>query len=230
MYLKYSLNKELDKNIALEFLGLTAGGLDFTSGVTGPHPEFSDILNLDAADRKALIDSHFDSFYKHKSDELRSAVDTAADRWRAAETVFFEYALKLFGNKIQPKHYSGFISVVNCNPRFVDDNSFQFFWKHRWGSVFVSMHEILHFLFFDYARSVLGEPYTASDPNKGRFWEVSEVFNDIILSEKELVELHGVQTIDPYPALVPLLQEGRKIWLEIKNVDVLINHLYTWKT
>jgi hypothetical protein len=230
MHVTYSLNKELDKNIALSFLGVSAGGLDFTKSVIGPHPELDPILSLDEPGKKQLISTHFDTFYTLRADELQQALDQSSKLWSNVEEPFFSFALNLFGNKISPKKYTGFISIVNCNPRFVEDNSFQFFWKHRWGSTFISMHEILHFFFFDYTRTVIGEPYVSLDPNQGRYWEVSEAFNDIILAERELVGLHAVEKIDPYPSLAPFVEEGRKIWEDSRNIDVLIHSLYTWKT
>jgi hypothetical protein len=46
----------------------------------------------------------------------------------------------------------------------------------------VVFHELLHFIFFDYCDSFLKEETKDLDKNKGVLWELSEIFNVIVLT------------------------------------------------
>lgn len=218
MLTNYKLNKELDKEMALEFLNISAGGVDFSFGITSIHPELKNIKSLDEQDQKNKIDEYFDKFYQEKFDFLNGKTVEFSKSWSKTEHYFFEKALKIFKHKIEPKNYNGYISIINCNPRFVHENSFQVYWEHPSGSVYVTSHEILHFLFFDYIKKVFPDSLGKLDPDSSPLWELSEIFNDIVLSLPEFVIIHGQNELKHYPDLEKYLLYAKSKW-ETLNLD-----------
>lgn len=147
----YKLNKILDKKMALDFLNVKAGGVDFSNGIIGVHPELKGINKKKKPQQKKVIDLHFDNFYKQHKDYLNKRINEFQKDWDKVEKRYFKETNKIFKNHSWPKvKYIGYLSIIDCNPRFLDNKTFQVFYFHPEGSVAVTSHELLHFIFYDY--------------------------------------------------------------------------------
>jgi len=185
---RFRLNKNLDKKTAIDFLGFTYGGINFANGILNVHPEI-----------KKSIFNYIDNFYKKKGRFLKRLANNFERKWRSREREFFETASKIFKNHPWPKgKYIGYISIFDCNPRFLENKTFQIFYKHKAGPVYVTAHELLHFVFYDYLTKKRKDlKRKLSDDN---LWHLSEIINEIMLSSLPLKTILSIKTrINGYP-------------------------------
>src|SRR3990167_6365742 len=112
------------------------------------------------------------------------------------------------------ENYKGYISIFDCNPRFVDDKSFQVFYeKSGLDKLRVCFHEITHFTFFDYFEKLLPAKYESLDRNSGVLWELSEIINVILLNEPEFRSILQKEEKLFYPSLENKFKEIKTIWI-----------------
>lgn len=207
--LRIELNKEFDKEICGSFINRQNAGVDFGKGIIKLHPNLT--LNN--------ISEYFDSYYKQHKTELLMIVDQCQSKWDGISDGFFLACDKYFGNLLWPKgEYKAYLSIINCNPRFLENKTFQVYWKHPDGFVYVAAHEMLHFLFFDLVQRLL----PTIDINDRKIWEISEVFNGLIMREPEFVEITGVLNIMQYPDLAELQIKLTDVWEKNKNARKFI--------
>ena len=90
--ISYKLNKILDKKMALDFLNVKAGGIDFSDGIINVHPELKGINKKKKTEQKKVIDLHFDSFYKQHKDYLNKRVKEFQKDWDSVEKKYFKDA------------------------------------------------------------------------------------------------------------------------------------------
>ncbi|MBU0998364.1 hypothetical protein KJ570_02450, partial [Patescibacteria group bacterium] len=175
------LNKDFDKAICDEFLNRSEAGVDFGVGIVKIHPK---LLPAQKALEKQFpikkIDKYFDAYYKTNDEELQESVKKAQTDWDKISEKFYKACDKYFDKHFWPKgKYEAYLSIIDCNPRFLHNKTFQVFWKHKKGFVFMAMHEMLHFLFFDLVEKL----FPNININTQKMWEISEVFNGLIMQE-----------------------------------------------
>jgi len=229
--IKFELNKELDKQMAFVFLSRTSkvGGVDFSQGVTKPHPALEEARTKEEGERKEIISEYFDKYYKENEKELKSEVINFRDNWSKVESKFIDQINKIFKNPIPPEgKYIGYLSIINCNPRFLDSKTFQIFNKHRAGSNLITAHEVLHFFFYDYAGNKYPEIFKELDTNTGIYWLLAELFNDVILSLPEFIEIHGNKEIQSYPKHQEYFEYMKKLWGDNPDIDSWIIKAYNY--
>jgi len=220
--IKFQLNKELDKQMAYVFLSRSSkkGGVDFSKSITHFHPELEKAKRESDEERKKIIDIYFDKYYKEHLEELEKKVIEAEKQWEKTEEKFIEQVNKIFKNPGLPNgKYIGYVSVINCNPRFLDNKTFQFFYKHGSGSNMIAAHEILHFFFYDYAIKKYPSIFGELDTNKGIFWNLAELFNYVILSLPEFIEIHGDKNTKGYPDHEQHIDYMKKLWNNKPDID-----------
>jgi len=83
---------------------------------------------------------------------------------------------------------------------------------------FVIAHELLHELFYRYVNRVFKEKIAL---NSSKLWDVSEVFNVIIMEGTEFQKVFNYPSM-PYPQHKKLLTKMRLIWNKTKTIDSLI--------
>lgn len=229
LHITFGLNKELDKEMAFEFLDNEAGGVDFSQGITTPHPELKNVKKGNEQERKEIISDYFDKYYKKHGDELLNRVEQFRKEWEPVENKFIEQINKIFKNPEAPEgKYIGYLSIINCNPRFLDSKTFQIFYRHRAGSNYVTSHEVLHFFFYDYADRNHSNIFAELKPNDGIYWGLAELFNDVILDLPEFVAIHGQTETKPYPAHEKHRAFMKKLWSDKPNIDNWIIEAYDY--
>ena len=217
--LKILINKGLDKQICFDFLNNKAAGVDFGGGIIQMHPKLSEALKLDELSAKNLISKYFDQFYLEHQDKLEQAKKEAENAWLKKQESFFKACDKFFENHPWPDgKYEAYPSIINCNPRFLDDKTFQFYWQHPKGFLSVAVHEMLHFLFFDLAMKLI----PGINPEDQKLWAISEVFNGLIMGEVEFTQIIDNQMPEQYPDLVKTQEELREVWNKNKEAKGFI--------
>ncbi len=229
LHITFELNKKLDKEMALTFLDIKGGGVDFSQGVTTPHPEIKNVKEKSEQERKETINDYFDRYYKEHESELLDRVEHFRKDWEPVENKFIEQINKIFKNPETPEgKYIGYLSIINCNPRFLNNKTFQIFFKHRLGSNSVVAHEVLHFFFYDYADRNHSDIFAKLNPNDGIYWNLAELFNDVILDLPEFIAIHGQTEIKSYPAHEKHQAFMKKLWNNKPDIDNWIVEAYKY--
>lgn len=217
--LKILRNKECDKLICEQFLNYKKGGVDFGEGIIKEHPELTTAREVEGDEAKRIISDYFDSFYSKFDSDLSEVTSNAQNEWKRKKNSFFKACDKYFDNHHWPEgKYEAYPSIINCNPRFLDYKIFQFYWKDKHGFSQVVAHEMLHFLFYDLVAKLLPNVDLQSE----KIWELSEVFDGLIMSEEDFVAITNIKTSSQYPTLIKLQEKLRPIWNVNKMADKFI--------
>jgi len=178
---KFELNKELDVDIASQFINLSTSGVDFGAGIVKLHPELQDSKSKTASEQKVDIKDYVDKYYLENSDNIKKVLKNVQDEWLEAQELFFSSVNRLFqGHSWPDGRYICYLSIFDCNPRFLEDKTFQVYFRHNQGTNHVIAHEMLHFIFYDYFEKKESKFYKSLDENK--IWQLSEVFDDLVLA------------------------------------------------
>lgn len=213
------LNKDFDKAICDKFLSRSEAGVDFGTGIVKIHPKLSPAQKALGKKSKEKISEYFETYYKTSDKELQESVKKAQTDWDKISEKFYNACDKYFVKHSWPKGiYEACLSIINCNPRFLHNKTFQVYWKHEKGFVCVAIHEMLHFQFFDSVEKLLPDV----DIKSKNTWEVSEVFNGLIMQEPEFVEITGTKDPGQYPNLVNLQDQLKGVWGRNKKADKFI--------
>jgi hypothetical protein len=227
-HVRYKINKQLDAKMALVFWGWKTGGIDFTNNIIGVHPELKILKNKSKILQKKIINSYFDAFYKKHTKYLKGQIKKTQSGWNKVEKRYFKEVTKIFRNHSFPKgKYWGYLSILNCNPRFLNNKTFQFFYYRPQWAIFVTAHELLHFIFYDYCLKKYPKIFKRLNPNCGLFWDLAEIFNTIILTRKEFEKIHQVKGVVSYPKHKKIVKkierkyQDKKIQLDDLIKDIL---------
>lgn len=229
-HIKFKLNKSLDIKMAEAFFGFKYGGIDFSRGIVNVHPELKILKNIgNKLKRKKIIKAHFDNFYKKHNTYLNKRMIEFNTEWKTVEDKFLNKTDKIFKKHHFPKgKYIGYLSIIDCNPRFLKNREFQIFYFHPQGARYVVTHELLHFIFYDYAIKKFPKIFKKLDTERGIFWDLAEIFNTIILSTSEFKEIHGQKNAPPYPEHKKYIPQTTAFWEKTQNIDewLLKSHEY----
>ncbi len=220
--LTYQLNKELDKEMALAFLPHVQGGVDFGKTIWIDHPLLKDIEHQN----KKYISDYFDHFYTDHFTQLDNTVRMFQKNWNLVEQDFFQQCNNLFNKYEFPKgKYIGYISTFNCNPRFLEDKTFQVYYLAK-RNIQTTAHELLHFIFYSYTQNQFPELTKTLDPNTGVYWQVAEIFNTTILNTEPFKHLLGSGE-EGYPQQRQLVIKSTEIYNKTQTIDKLIKELFS---
>lgn len=209
--IKITLDKELDKETFLNFFELKAGGVDFGKKIIDDHGSIN----------KENYQVYIDDYYKNNHAELTTSLEDVNNSLQKSMGGFFDAVKDIFKQDFSEKEYFGALSIFDCNPRYLDKNIFQVYYKRGiLNKQKVVYHEILHFIFFDYCDTELKNLVAGLDKNSGIYWELSELFNTIVLNLPELQKfLKDPEDSVFYPKLKKILPVIEKIWND-SNRDI----------
>ena len=140
--------------------------------------------------------------------------------WDKVEKKYFQAVAKIFKNHPWPKgKYIGYLSIINCNPRFIKDKTFQVFYFHPEGVVSVTAHELLHFIFYDYCLKKHSKIFKKLNTDDGIFWNLAEIFNAVVLSQPEFVKIHKIKNQKNYPAHKKYILILKRVWTKERNIN-----------
>lgn len=211
---RFRLNKPLDKKMGAAFLDFSKAGVFFGEKIIQNHPSLKTAQAGSKGKRKYLVSSYVESFYDKQWKELENIKDKFQYGWGGSAQDFFKATSHLFNNHPWPPgKYYAYLSIFNCNPRFLKEKTFQVFWEHP-NPLAVIAHEMLHFLFYDY----VGRHFPKTKIKKEVLWQLSEIVNSFALAEPVFVEITKEPTPPLYRDLIPLAKELLPLWKKSKNV------------
>lgn len=197
------LNKKLDKEVYKDFWNFSTSGVDFAGLIKRTHP----LITIENSE------IYIDKFYDENIAELQKSSDDLNIALKNKQTEFFSLLIELFKTDFVSNNCRGYISIFNCNPRFVETNEFQVFYKKSLeDQLAVVFHEVLHFTFFEYCDLKFPEQMNGLDKNSGKLWELSEIFNVIVLNLPKFQNIIGREERLFYPELSEKLLDASIIW------------------
>jgi len=211
---KINLNKELDYEVYLDFWDFSVAGANFAELIKKKHPSIN----------QENYKKYIDDFYNNKKIELLKKQKEIEQKLGEKEEQFFVELEKIFNINFSKNIYQGYLSIFNCNPRWLDTKSFQIYWqKDLKQAVEVALHETLHFAFFEYLDKNFKEKIEGLDKNSGALWELSEIINIIILNLPQFKNILDLEEKLFYTSLKDKLDRVKIIWDENSNFNDFVD-------
>lgn len=184
--LRFYLNKELDKIMAEQFLDETGGGIDFSKNVLRTHPDLKD-AKLNIQHRKKIVSDYFDAYYRVHGVEMEQKVERVKSTWAKQGHEYVAVTENYFsGFPFPAGKYIAYASIIDCNPRFLEQKTFQFFYKKPVADIIHTIaHELLHFIFFDFVERKMKKEIQLL--SQDQLWDLSEIFNVVILRNVKVI-------------------------------------------
>ncbi len=219
--LRFFTNKWLDKHMAEVFLDEQGGGIDFGKNIIKLHPALKQAMkNRDS--RKAVIGKYFDEYYSDHKKEMLKNVANIEKEWKKIEENYSKITENIFGGYNFPSGmYVAYVSIINCNPRFLDSKTFQFFYKKKTGdAIHTIAHELLHFIFFDFVEKEMKNNINKLSAES--LWDLSEIFNVIVLRSPAYEEIINKKYIMPYPNHRRYLKSFESVYAKSGDIRTFI--------
>lgn len=208
-----SLNKELDYEVCVDFFNFSVAGVDFGEKIKKDHPD----LNL------KNYKSYIDNFYSEHESEILNKQKEIIKLIEENQGQFLFLLKNMFDVDFTDINFLGYLSIFNCNPRYLDTRTFQIYYKKDSEYMLeVVFHESLHFAFFEYLDKNFSEKIKDMDKNSGVLWEMSEIINVIILNLPAFRKILGVEELLFYPELQNKLNKAKEIWDSCNGVKMFV--------
>ena len=210
---KIDINKKLDYEVYADFWDFSVAGANFAGLIKKDHPK----INLEN------YKEYIDDFYIINQTEILNKQEQI-DKLLSEKQDRFLSALKDFFNMDFSKNlYQGYLSIFNCNPRYLETKTFQIFYKKDLAYMLeVAFHESLHFAFFEYLDKSFSGQTKRLDKNSGVLWEMSEIVNIIILNLPQFREILDIEEKLFYPELREKLNKAKDIWSSCNDINKFI--------
>ena len=208
--MKIALNKKLDKEVYLDFREGFAGGVDFGKKITRDHPNIN----------KDNYSKYIDNFYSTHKSELEKTLAETIKCFDDVKDVLFSELQKYFGHDYSKENYTCYLSIFDCNPRYLENKSFQVYYGRPYDlRKEMIAHELTHFAFYDFCHEV------GIDDSK-TLWELSEIFNVIFLNLPSIRKVIGAEELLFYPDLKDKLEQVKKTRNEYSDAkDFIVSSL-----
>lgn len=195
-------NKNLDESTYEDFHDFSTAGVDFGE-IIGRNHKGIEISNYK---------NYINNYYRKHASELEKVIYETNKVLATKCPDFFSAVERYFHKNYGNRNYAGFVSIFNCNPRFVENQTFQVYYKKTlFDRLEVCFHEAMHFAFFDFCAEHSAQTREL-DTNSGPFWELSEIVNVILLNKPEFQNVLDTEELLFYPALANKLKAVEKIW------------------
>jgi len=220
-----TFDKKLDQRVAWDFFNNPKhGGCDFwKERALAHHTKLLEIKS--AKNPKKFLNEYISEFYRSHSEEIKKHSKKTSSYLNQTQDDFFKIIDKIFNHRTWPKKkYTGLFSIFDFCPRFLDSGKFQIFlYDKRDMQVFTVFHEMLHFIFYDFAKRTFPKKFKNANADKGKFWDLSEVFNAVIQDTDDFIKLHGKIKGLGYPDHKRLILKGKKLWKENQDLKEWID-------
>lgn len=205
--IKILIDSKMDTEIALEFLEFSTAGMNFGEVIKKDHNDFTS--------ENAV--SYVSKYYHEHKEEIEKSRNELSEILIEKEDELFKALQDVFHLNFKNREYKGFVSIFDLNPRFPETLSFQAYYKRSLPlRLEVAVHEISHFAFFEFCNNEIAD-LKGSDTNSGILWELSEVFNVILLNTPPFQAILGHEEKLFYPNLKDMLEKGRSVYEEEKG-------------
>lgn len=225
--IQLKFDRKLDQDIAWSFYSNQEfGGYNFwKQGALAHHPK---LLEIKLAKKpEDFLEKYVSEFYASNAIETKKLSQKTASYLNHEKDDFFEVANEIFNHHPWPrKKFTGCFSIFDFCPRFLDWGGFQIFlYDNRDMQLFTIFHEMLHFIFYDFALKTFPKKFKRMNTDKGKFWDLAEIFNAVVQDTEDFIKLHGKIKSNGYPNHKYLIPEGKKLWRKDKDVSKWIGEM-----
>lgn len=204
--MEIALNEALDKEVYRDFHETIIGGANFGEKILKDHPK----INL--VNHEEYIDEYYQT---HKTDLDKTVIETEK-RYKDIKTPLFAELNRYFGQDFSKENYTCFLSIFDCNPRYLDTKTFQVFYKRSYDlRKEVIAHELTHFAFYDFC-------FALGLKESSELWELSEIFNVIFLNLPAIQKVIGMEELLFYPALKEKLTKIKTLFAKNLTAEEFI--------
>lgn len=225
--IQLKFNKELDQEMAWDFYNDSKfAGCDFwKERALKYHPKLSDIES--AENKKEFLEKYINDFYSENEKKLNELSKKTKNYLEESRVSFFQLVNSIFNDySWSQKEYTGFFSIFDFCPRFLDSGSFQIFlYDNKSMQLFTIFHEMLHFIFYDFAQKNFPEKLGKLNTEKGEFWDLAEVFNAVVQDTDDFIKLHGKIECVGYPNHREMIKRGSEIWKNSQDIKFWIGKM-----
>lgn len=171
--------------------------------------------------KRKFLNNYIDQLYQDHPKEFEKRIGKIEKLYKTKEDLYFQTVAKIFKNHPWPKgRYIAYLSIFAFGPRFLADKTLQvFMYDNDQMILFTIFHEMLHFIFYDYALQKYPAKFKNLDTNQGMFWDLAEIFNAIIQDTSELIEIHGKINNLGYPDHKKYISVLKRLWQKEQNID-----------
>lgn len=209
------------------FWNAKTAGSDFGIQIIQDHPAFEKLTKLNVQERIDFINKYVDDYYAKYRQVLTGFLKKFLKEWQSVEDKFYSEAGKIFKNHPWPKGlYICYLSIFNCNPRFLENKTFQAYYQYSYGIKYLIFHEMLHFMFYDYLQKNFSEEVKLVSEDK--IWSLSEVFNHLILGLPDFMKLTQRKPYG-YPARAQLTEKLFLLWNKTKEINLFLKTCFSTK-
>ena len=218
---RFYKNQIFDEIMANQFLDVQGGGIDFGKNILKDHPRLKTVLAR-PDDRKKIIRDYFDTYYASHGKEIDRKLGAIRVAWKKKEGAYVAVTEAYFGGFPFPHgKYIAYASIINCNPRFLDQRTFQFFYKKPLpNAIHTIAHELLHFIFYDFVEKKMKEDI--GQLSEDQLWDISEIFNVILLRSDRYKGIVDAKYVYPYPDHRKYLPKFEQAYARSKTVEEFI--------
>ncbi|EKE20938.1 MAG: hypothetical protein ACD_7C00422G0002 [uncultured bacterium] len=212
--IQLKFDQKLDQNLAWDFYSHPDyGGCNFwKERALYHHPKLLEIEIV--KNPKQFLNRYISEFYDSHFDEIKKCSHKTSTYLDKSQDNFFKTVDKIFNHHPWPKKkFTGLFSIFDFCPRFLNWGGFQIFlYDNRRMKLFTIYHEMLHFIFYDFATKSFPEKFKNLNTEKGKFWDLAEVFNAVIQDTDNFIKLHGKIKNIGYPSHKKLILKGKDLW------------------
>ena len=212
--IKIKIDQKMDQSLAWEFYSNPEiGGCNFWGERALKY--HIKLLEMESAEKqKDFLNKYISDFYKFHIAEINTAKKEITQNLNEKREEFFLTVDKIFKKHLWPKNkFTGYLSIFDFCPRFLDSGEFQVFMYDKKNlQLFTIFHEMLHFIFYDFVQKEFSKEFKKVDTEKGRLWDLAEVFNAVVQDTESFIRLHGKIENIGYPDHKNLILEGKKLW------------------
>jgi len=187
-------------------------GWDWSARIYENHPALKDVLkDKQPKELRACAYKYANNFIKQHKTELKSLVARYQKEW---DVINDEY-LKILSEHFETdypnnrKIIRAYVSIIPIFPRFLDKWAFNVGSKKPQLMIPISMHEILHFLYFKKWMEVFPETKRKELDSPYLVWKLSEILDPIILNNNKDIQRLSNHTHGHY-AEFQKIKIGRK--------------------
>lgn len=209
--------------MAVQFLNVRGGEIDFGKGIIKTHPQLRSVKSLKGiAQREKAIRVYFDSYYQIHRTEMLHKLKRVQNVWHKKEQEYITVTEDFFGGFRFPKgRYIAYVSIINCNPRFLASKTFQFFYRKPLAdAIYTVAHELLHFIFFDFIEKKLKKETKHLSENQ--LWDLSEIFNVVVLKSPRYRHIVNQKSVIPYPDHRRYIRQFERAYKNSQNAKEFI--------
>lgn len=190
------------------------------------HPELEKIQKSNETQKKKynLIDKYIFQAYQKDAKQMRSGLNEVKIVWQSIKKSFFKQTQNIFKNHKWPVgQYAAYATIWGIYPRFLRKKTFSFPYDSN-DKDFISvviMHEMLHFIFYEYAIKRYPKIFKKLDTENGIFWNLAEIFNIVILQTPDFAKLFNnkKKLVIFYPQHKEYFKHMSDLWRKSYDID-----------